>query len=185
LGGGIIGGIPLPPNAKHDAYLSSSHPSSSLPKPMQPCPSSSNSRHTLPFVVFVAASSPPSYCGWLLCVGHMGLDIMDIIIASWIIIVIIIVSPSSPAEEGRAERCEGGRGLGGDCLGVNTAPSLCCRRACKASYGMFSWLSLLTTSLKTVNFCKNGQSYKKNQNWRSSVKVQLNSMYTANCQLMN
>jgi hypothetical protein len=41
---------------------------------------------------------------------------------------------------------------------------------------MSLWLSLSTTSLKTVFFCKNCQSYKKNQNWRLSVHVQLNSM---------
>jgi hypothetical protein len=55
----------------------------------------------------------------------------------------------------------------------------------QASERMFSWFSLLTTSLKTVFFHKNGYSYKKNKNWRSSVHVQLKSMCTDNCQLMN
>jgi hypothetical protein len=41
------------------------------------------------------------------------------------------------------------------------------------------------TSLKTVLFCKNVQSYKKNQNWRLSVHKHLNSMCTDDRQLMN
>jgi hypothetical protein len=75
---------------------------------------------------------------------------MDVLIAAWIVIIVVVVSPPSPAEERRAEMCKGGRGHGGNRLGANTAPSLCCGRAGKASKGMFSWLSLSTTSLKTV-----------------------------------
>ncbi len=88
---------------------------------------------------------------------------MCVFIASWIIIIIIIISPPSPAEEHTMEMYEGGRGHGGNCLGVHTAPLLCYGRACKASERMFSWSSLLTTSLKIVLFCKNGHSYKKNK----------------------
>jgi hypothetical protein len=98
-------------------------------------------------------------------------------------IVVIIVSPPSPAEECRAEMCERGRGCGGNCLGIDTVQLLCCGRAGKASKRMLSWLSSSTASLKTVLFCKNGQSYKKNQNWRSSVHVKLKSTCTDNCQL--
>jgi hypothetical protein len=92
--------------------------------------------------------SIPSYYGWLLCVGWRVLDIMDVFLTSLIAIVVIILSPPSPAEECRAEMCEGGRGRGGDCLGVDTAPSLCCGRAGKVSKRMFSSSSSLTTSLK-------------------------------------
>jgi hypothetical protein len=58
--------------------------------------------------------------------------------------------------------CKGGRGRGCNRIGINTAPSPCCERACKASKRMFSWSSSSMTSLKTVFFCKNGHSYKKN-----------------------
>jgi hypothetical protein len=105
------------------------------------------------------ALSTPSYYDWLLCVGQRGLDIMDITIASRIVIVIIIITLPSPAEKWRAETCKGGRGGGGNFLGGNTVPLPCCGRAGKVSE------SLSTTSLKTVFFCKNGQSYKKNKNW--------------------
>jgi hypothetical protein len=104
-----------------------------------------------PIPVAVAVSIP-SYYGWLLCVGWRVSDIMDVFIASVIVIVIIIVSPASPAEERRAETREGGRGRGGDRLGVNTAPSPCCGRAGKASERMFSLSSSLRTSLKTIFF---------------------------------
>jgi hypothetical protein len=142
---------------------------SCAPQPPAPPPPSSSSPFTylaLLLVVFVVATFTPCY-GWLLCVGRTGSDMVGVIIASRIIIVVIIVSPPSPAEERMTETCEGGRGHGGDCLGVNTAPLPCCGRACKASERMFSWSSLSTTSLKTVFFCKNGHSYKKNKNWRS------------------
>ncbi len=140
-----------------------------------PPPPSSSSPFTylaLLFVIFVVASFTPCY-GWLLCVGRTGSDTVGVVITSRIIIIVIIVSPPSPAEERTTETCEGGRGRGGNCLGVDTAPSPCCGRACKASKRMFSWSSSLTTSLKTVFFCKNGHSYNKNKNWRSSVHVQL------------
>jgi hypothetical protein len=114
----------------------------------------------VPIPVAVAVSTP-SYYGWLLCVRRRDSDIMDVVIASWIVIVVITVSPPSPAEVRRAETCEGGRGHGGNCLGVNTGPSPCCGRVGKASKRMFSWSSSLTTYLKTVFFCKNDQSYKK------------------------
>ncbi len=65
---------------------------------------------------------PPAYYGWLLCVGRMGLDIIDIVIASRIIIVIIVVSPPFPAEGRRAGTCKGVRGHGGNCFSINTAP---------------------------------------------------------------
>jgi hypothetical protein len=84
---------------------------------------------------------------WVDRVGHCGHHI-----AAWIIIVVIIVSPPSPAEERTTVMCKGGRGHGGNCFGVNTAPLPCCGRAGKASKRMFSWSSLLTTSLKTVFF---------------------------------
>jgi hypothetical protein len=104
---------------------------------------------TIAILIPVAvAVSIPSYYGWLLCVGWRVLDITNIFIASLIVIVIIIVSPPSPAEECRVETHEGGRGHGGDCLGVNTAPLPCCGRAGKASKRIFSLLASLTTSLK-------------------------------------
>ncbi len=62
--------------------------------------------------------------GWLLCVRRMGSDIIDVIIASWTVIVVIIISLPSPAEEQRAETCEGGRGCNGDDFGIDTAPLL-------------------------------------------------------------
>jgi hypothetical protein len=70
-------------------------------------------------------------------------------------------------------------------LGVDTVPLSYPGGAGKTNKRMFSWLSLSTTSLKTVFFCKNGYSYKKNKIWRSSVHVQLNSMCTDDCLLMN
>jgi hypothetical protein len=80
---------------------------------------------------------------------------VGIVIASWIIIAVIIISLPSLAEERMTEMCKGGRGRGGDCLGVNTAQLPCCGRAGKASERMFSWSSSLTTSLKTTEnlFC--------------------------------
>jgi hypothetical protein len=114
----------------------------------------------VPIPVAVAVSIP-SYYGWLLCVGWRVSDIMDVFIASLIVIVVIIISPPSPAEEHRAEMREGGRGHGGNCLGLDTVPLPCCERADKACKRMFSLSPLLTTSLKTVFFCKNGLSYKK------------------------
>ncbi len=134
-------------------------------------PSSSSSPFiylALLFVIFVVASFTPCF-GWLLCVGQTGSDTVGVVIASRIIIVVIIVSPPSPAEERTTETCEGGRGRGGDCLGINTAPSPCCGRAWEACKRMFSWSSLSMTSLKTVFFCKNSHSFKKNKNWRLSV----------------
>jgi hypothetical protein len=71
------------------------------------------------------------------------------------------------------ETCKQGRGLGGNCLGIDTAPLPCC-----------GWAGDACT-LETVFFCKNSQSYKKNQNWRSSVHVQVNSMCTDDHQRMN
>jgi hypothetical protein len=115
-------------------------------------------------IPFTVAFSTPSYYGWLLCVGQTGLDIMDIVITSCIVIIVIIVSLPSPAEEHRAKTCKGGRGHGGNCLGVDTAPLPCCGRAGEANRRMFSWLSSSTTSLIQCFFCKNGQSYKKNKN---------------------
>jgi hypothetical protein len=108
----------------------------------------------VPPIPVAATVSISFYYGWLLCVGWRVLDIMDIFIASLIVIVIIIVSPPSPAEECRAETCKGGRGRGDDCLGVNTAPLQCCGRAGKGSKRMFSLSSLSTTSLKTVFFVR-------------------------------
>jgi hypothetical protein len=108
----------------------------------------------IPIPVAVAVSIP-SYYGWLLCVGWRVLDIMDVFIASLIVIVIIIVSPPSPVEEHRAKTHEGGRERGGNHLGVNTPTLPCCGRAGKASKRMFSSSSSSTTSLKTVFFCKN------------------------------
>ncbi len=147
-----------------------------LPSPPPPLPSSSSpfTYLTLLFFVFVVASFTPCY-GWLLCVGQTGSDIMSVVIASWIIIIVIIVSPPSPAEERTTETCEGARERGGNLLGIDTAPLPCSGRAGKASKRMFSWSSLLTTSLKTVFFCKNGHSYRKNTNCRLSVHVQLKS----------
>ncbi len=113
----------------------------------------------VPISVAVAISTP-SYYSWLLCVGRVGLDIMDVFITSWIIIILIIIFPSSPAEERRAETCKGGRGRGGDCLNVDTAPSLCCGRVGKASKRMFSWSSSLRTSLKTVFFVRTAKATK-------------------------
>jgi hypothetical protein len=110
-----------------------------------------------------ATVSISSYYGLLLCVGGRVLDIMDVFITSLIVIVVIIISHPSSAEERRVETCEGGRGCGGDYLGVNTAPLPCCGRTGKASKRMFSLSSLSTTSLKTVFFCKNSLSYKKNK----------------------
>ena len=43
LDGNILGGVPPPLNAKHNAIA----PPSSLPEPTSPCPSSSNSNHNL------------------------------------------------------------------------------------------------------------------------------------------
>jgi hypothetical protein len=86
---------------------------------------------------------------------------VGVVIASRIIIVIIILSPPSPAEERMTEMSERGRERGGNCLGINTASLPCCGREGKANERMFSWSSLLTTSLKTVFFRKNGHSYKK------------------------
>jgi hypothetical protein len=98
---------------------------------------------------------------------------------------LLLSSPCPPHQEHMMETCKGGRGCGGNCLGVNTALMLGSGRAGKVSKIMFSWSSLLRTSLETVFFCKNGQSYKKNQNWRLLMHVQLNSMCADNCQLMN
>jgi hypothetical protein len=139
--------------------------------PSLPSSSSPFTYLALLFVVFAIASFTPCH-GWLLCVGQTGSDTMGIVIASRIIIVVIIISLLSPAEEHTMETCEGGRGHGGDCLGINTVPLPCCGRACKVSKRMFSWSSLVTTSLKTEFFCKNSHSYKKNKNWRLSVHVQ-------------
>ncbi len=133
------------------------------------------------FVVFVAASSTPfSYGCWVDGVWHHQHchHLLESCCLS-------LSSPCPPHQEPWAETWEGGRGCGGDCLGVNTVPLTCCGRAGKASKRIFSWLSLLASSLKTVFICKNSQSYKKNQNWRSSVHVQLNSTYTDNHKLMN
>jgi hypothetical protein len=94
----------------------------------------------------------PCY-GWLLCVGRTWSDTMGVIIASRIIIVVIILSPPSPAKERTMETCKGERERGGECLGIDTAPLPCCGRAGKASKRMFSWSSSSTTSLKTVFFC--------------------------------
>ncbi len=66
LGGSIVGGIPPPPNAKHNALSSSSHTLSFLLEPMAPCPSSSNSILFL-FVVYAVASSTPCLL-WLVVV---------------------------------------------------------------------------------------------------------------------
>jgi hypothetical protein len=111
----------------------------------------------IPIPVTIAVSIP-SYYGWLLCVGGGVSDLSsDIFIASLIVIVVIMILLPSPSEECRADTHKGGRGRGGDCLGVNTAPSPCCGRAGKASERMFSSLSSLMTSLKTVFFCKTSQ----------------------------
>jgi hypothetical protein len=67
---------------------------------------------------------------------------MGILITSQIVIVVIILSLPSPAAERAVEMCEGGNGCGGDCLGANTAPLLCCGRAGEAPM----------TSLKTMFF---------------------------------
>ncbi len=144
----------------------------------------------VPISVFISIPvavpvSTPSCYGQLLCFLRRGLDIMDIIMASQIIIVAINIYLSSPAEECRAETCNGGREHGGNCLGVNTLSSPCCERVGKASKIMFLWPSLLTTSLETDFFCKKDQSYRKNKNWKLSVHVQLNSTCTDNSQLMN
>jgi hypothetical protein len=138
----------------------------------------------IPIPVAVAVSIPSYYC-WLLCVGWRVLDIIEVFIASLIVIIVIIISPPSPAEERRAETREGGREHGGDRLSVDTAPLPCCGRAGEASKRMFSLSSLSTTSLKTVFFCRNGLSYKKNKKWRLSVHIQLNSTCTDDRQLMN
>jgi hypothetical protein len=103
----------------------------------------------IPIPVAVSVSIP-SYYGWLLCIGWRVSDIMHVFIASLIAIVVIIISLPSPAEEHRVDTRKGGRGRGGNCLGVNTASSPCCGRAGKASKRMFSLSSLLTTSLKRV-----------------------------------
>jgi hypothetical protein len=105
----------------------------------------------IPIPVAVAVSIP-SYYGWLLCVGWRVSDIMDVVIASLIVIIVIIVSPPSPAEEHRVETHEGGRGRGGNHLGVDTAPSPCCGRAGKASERMFSLSLSAMTSLNAVHF---------------------------------
>jgi hypothetical protein len=65
----------------------------------------------VPIPVAVAVSIP-SYYGWLLCVGWRVLDFMDLFIASLIVIIVIIISLPSPAENHRVEMCEGGRGHG-------------------------------------------------------------------------
>jgi hypothetical protein len=57
-----------------------------------------------------------------MCVGRAGLDIINIIISSQIAIVIIIISPRSPAEECREEMCEGGRGHDGNHFSFKTEP---------------------------------------------------------------
>jgi hypothetical protein len=108
---------------------------------------------TIPIPVAVTVSIP-SYYGWLLCVGWRVLGIMDVFIASLIVIVVIIVSPPSPAEKRKAEMHKRGRGQGGNCLGVDTAPLPCCGRAGKLSERMFSSLSSSTTSLKTIFFIR-------------------------------
>jgi hypothetical protein len=61
----------------------------------------------IPIPVTVAVSTP-SYYGWLFCVGRRGLDIMDLVIASWIIIDVIIISLPSPAEESSTKMCHEG-----------------------------------------------------------------------------
>jgi hypothetical protein len=93
-------------------------------------------------IPFSMSVSTPFYYGWLLCVGRSGLDIMDIVITSQIIIIIIIVSLPSPEEELRAKTCKGERGHCGNCLGLDTEPLPCCGRAGESSKRMFSWLSL-------------------------------------------
>ncbi len=65
-------------------------------------------------------------------------------------------STTWPHQPDATETCKGGRGHGGNCLGVDTVPLPCCGRAGKVSKKMFSWSSLSATSLKTVFFCKYG-----------------------------
>ena len=89
LGGSIVGGIPPPQNTKHNASLSSLHPPSSLPEPAPPFPSSNNSRRTVTLCRLCCHLPTPAY-GWLLCVGRMALDIIDVVIN------IFISSPLDP-----------------------------------------------------------------------------------------
>jgi hypothetical protein len=107
---------------------------------------------TVAIPIPIVAVSIPSYYGWLFCVGWRVLDIMDIFIASLIVIVIIIVSLPSPAEEHRVETRKGGKRHGGNHLGVDTAPSPCCGRAGEESERMFSPSSSSTTSLRVTVF---------------------------------
>jgi hypothetical protein len=129
--------------------------SSSLLEPPPPCPSSYNSHQPPPLPPF-----PMADCcvldGWGLTLLTLSLPLECC--------CLLLSLPRPPHQERRVETCEGGRGHGGNHLGLNTAPSPCCGRAGKASKRMFSWSSLSMTSLKTVFFCKNSQSYKKNKN---------------------
>jgi hypothetical protein len=56
--------------------------------------------HKLPYSSSLSSlllpPSTPAYYGWLLCVGQAGLDIINVVIASQILLIIIIVSPPSP-----------------------------------------------------------------------------------------
>jgi hypothetical protein len=93
----------------------------------------------------------------------MGLDIANIVMASWIVIIVIIVFLPPPPKECRLEMCKGERESGGNCFDANTVPVPLprCGRAGRVSKSFFSWSSLLLASLKTLFFCKLGQSYKK------------------------
>jgi hypothetical protein len=146
---------------KHDASLSSLHPPSSLLEPMLPCPKSSDSCYTLPLCCLHHCRLPPlptmaGCCvlgGW----GWTSSSSLPLKLSS-----LSSLSPCPPHQECRAGTCKGGRGLVGNHISVNTAPSPFCGRAGKASKRMFSWLSSSTNSLKTVFFHKNCQSYKRN-----------------------
>jgi hypothetical protein len=97
MGSGIVGGVPPPPSKKYNALLSSSHlplliaeANAALPVILQqPSYSSSLLSLSLP-------PSSPAYYGWLLCVGRMGLDMINAVIASQIIIIIITISLPFP-----------------------------------------------------------------------------------------
>ncbi len=129
-------------------------------------------------VAYVATSFTPAYYGWLLCDGRSGSDTIDVVIASRIVIVIIIISLPSPAEEHRAETCKVGRGCGDHRFEVDTGPIAVVRKGRQSEQGE----DFYGIVINYFNFCGNyfattAPATKKN-NWQLSVHVQLNSTGT-------
>jgi hypothetical protein len=118
-----------------------------------------------------------------MCVRRMGSDIVNFVIASWIVVACHYHLPALPTRSTGWRRGMEEEGMVVIALASTQHHCWVLEGRANQVRGCFHGHHF-DNLFKKVFFCKNNQSYKKNQNWSLLVHVQLNSTCTDDCQFM-